>query len=84
MDENSEISLTEPDKADDSPPSEPEVVQLNGDVKESEDWKQQLEEFRITISHLKDEVTKKTSVISDLEKQRGSLEKEVTHVSNYM
>lgn len=82
MDENSEISLTEPDKDDKSPPGEPEVAELNGAVGDNEDSTRRFEEFKITISQLKDEVTKKTSVISDLEKQKGSLEKEVTHVSS--
>lgn len=82
--ENIEISLSEPDKTDEPTLNEQEVVKENGVVKETiveSDLPERFKEFETTISNLKDVVTKKTDVISDLEKQKGSLEKEVTHVS---
>lgn len=85
MEETSEISLSEPDKPNEVTTEEPETVQVNGTDKESSDnidLTKKLEEFEITVSHLREEVIRKTSVIADLEKQRGSLEKDVTHVSS--
>lgn len=85
MEETSEISLSEPDKPNEVSTEEPETVQVNGTDKESSDnndLAKKLEEFEITVSHLREEVIRKTSVINDLEKQRGSLEKDVTHVSS--
>lgn len=85
MEEISEISLSEPDKLNEVSAEGPETAQVNGTDKESSDSNEltkKLEEFDITVSHLRDEVSRKTSVITDLERQRGSLEKEVTHVSS--
>lgn len=87
MEENCEISLTEPQKIGELPEVKSVTAELNGGVKIAEgnnDLLKKLEEFEITVSHLQDDITSKTSVISDLEKQKGSLEKEVINVRSFL
>lgn len=64
---------------------EPEVSCLTAGEPEAvvrEDLKK-LKEFESRILQLENELSKKTDVVSELEKQKGSLEKEVTNVSCY-
>lgn len=85
MEANDEISLSEPENSEEPSEDKPEITKENGDVKEPADNSELLEKlknFETTISHLKEEVLRKTDVINNLEKQKGAFEKEVTHVSS--
>lgn len=84
MEENIENLLVEPDTTVEVPLNEVEIVEQNGTLEvssDNSDWAEREKEYETTISNLRDELTKKTDVAVDLEKQKGSLEKEVTHVS---
>jgi hypothetical protein len=84
MEANIDIPLNEPDGNEETTDPEPEVIQENGVVEESDknsELIEKIKEFETTVSNLRDELTRKTDVIIVLEKTKTSFEKEVTHVS---
>ncbi len=84
MEENIEIPLNEPDQVEETSEPEPEIFQENGAADghdKNAELIEKIKEYETTVSHLRDELTKKTDVIIVLEKQKTSFEKEVTHVS---
>lgn len=83
MEEISEIPLNEPENNNEATQEESEIILENGDHKnlnENHELTEKLKEFEETLKILQNELSIKTDVISDLEKQKGSFEKEVTHV----
>jgi hypothetical protein len=82
-----EISLLEPDKADDTlvtlPPEldKPEQNESVQETVEENGLEEILKKNESTLSELRNEIAKKTDVLLLLENQKGALEKEVTHVS---
>jgi predicted RNase H-like nuclease (RuvC/YqgF family) len=86
MEENIEIPLSEPDKEEEPSEAEPEVAKENGKAEEivkTDETTEKIKDFETTIANLREELTKKTDVISNLEKQKASFEKEVTNVSRH-
>lgn len=84
MEETCEISLSELDLKEKKEDVESQVIScLQPElVAEAEnDLAEKLKEFQSTITKLQDDLLRKTDVISELEKNKGSLEKEVTNVS---
>lgn len=84
MEEICEISLNEPESNNETTQEKPEDVLANGfdkNVIENKELTEKLKEFEETLKSLRNELSIKTDVINDLEKQKGSFEKEVTHVS---
>lgn len=85
MDGIVENTAAEPDKSVEIAVSEPEVVVsdcVEKEASENLELLAKLKDFETTVGNLRDELTKKTDVITDLEKQKGTFEKEVTHVSS--
>jgi peptidoglycan hydrolase CwlO-like protein len=85
MDGIVENKAAEPDKSVEVAVSEPEVVVsdfVEKEASENLELLAKLKDFETTVGNLRDELTKKTDVITDLEKQKGTFEKEVTHVSS--
>lgn len=86
MEENSEISLNESPAIEEVSLKDPEIVVENGIEKDSAvdgEVDKKFKDLETTISNLRNELVRKTDVISDLEKQRGQFEKEVTHVRKH-
>ncbi|CRK94735.1 CLUMA_CG008235, isoform A [Clunio marinus] len=80
MEENSNVEVVEAENNTETTQENSVVIQENGihEIKEPEiDLSCQIQEFKSTISNLKDEVAKKADVITDLEKLKAVLEKEV-------
>ena len=87
MEENTEIPLTEPVISDEVTEEESNAVLENEADKintENNELTEKLRKFELEISSLKAELSSKTDVITDLEKQKSSFEKEVTHVSFHL
>lgn len=84
MEENVEISLNEPDDNKETPPVEPVAIIVHNvakDVGENSELGDKIKEFESTIVRLQEEISGKTDVINNLEKQKASFEKEATNVS---
>lgn len=84
MEENIDIPLTEPDIQNVSSVTELEIIQEHGAesyISEKNELVEKLKEYELRVSNLSNELSSKTDVITDLEKQKSLFEKEVTHVS---
>jgi hypothetical protein len=84
MEQIAENTAVEPENSEEISVGEPELV-VNNDVEKEASQNLEslakLKDFEITVNNLRDELTKKTDVITDLEKQKAAFEKDVTHVS---
>lgn len=84
MEEICEIPLDEPNYNNETTQEEAEVILANGvekNVIENKELTEKVKDFEETLKNLQNELSIKTSAISELEKQKASFEKEVTHVS---
>lgn len=87
MEEIVEISLNGPDIGHESTQVDSNLIQENGADKcaiVNVELVEKLKEYESTISNLKAQLINKADVISDLEKQKSSFEKEASHVSCHL